>query len=155
MDDLEDEQECLLDYNPDGQKTETPETGGMLKSEKLKELDACSDTGSTLNFKAGLFAVKESKDKGLADMETGSEVYMSELLVSNSYNSNKYRLALTWKISMKLKNRTRKIYYNLVTHLPKLKTYKSIFYNNLRTLFSDLLRAKRHSNMVKLTLFTA
>lgn len=29
-----------------------------------------------------LFAVKESQDRGLADMETGSEVYMSELLVS-------------------------------------------------------------------------
>ena len=29
-----------------------------------------------------LFAVGESNDKGLADMETGSEVYMSELLVS-------------------------------------------------------------------------
>lgn len=28
-----------------------------------------------------LFAVKESHDRGLADMETGSEVYMSELLV--------------------------------------------------------------------------
>lgn len=28
----------------------------------------------------GLFAVKESTDRGLADMETGSEVYMSELL---------------------------------------------------------------------------
>lgn len=27
-----------------------------------------------------LFAVGESNDKGLADMETGSEVYMSELL---------------------------------------------------------------------------
>ena len=29
-----------------------------------------------------LFKIKESMDKGLADMETGSEVYMSELLVS-------------------------------------------------------------------------
>lgn len=29
-----------------------------------------------------LFAIGESHDKGLADMETGSEVYMSELLVS-------------------------------------------------------------------------
>lgn len=29
-----------------------------------------------------LFQKKESQDKGLADMETGSEVYMSELLVS-------------------------------------------------------------------------
>jgi hypothetical protein len=27
-----------------------------------------------------LFKIKESNDKGLADMETGSEVYMSELL---------------------------------------------------------------------------
>lgn len=27
-----------------------------------------------------LFKIKESQDKGLADMETGSEVYMSELL---------------------------------------------------------------------------
>lgn len=29
-----------------------------------------------------LFTIKESNDRGLADMETGSEVYMSELLVS-------------------------------------------------------------------------
>ena len=36
--------------------------------------------GSTGN----LFAVGESTDKGLADMETGSEVYMSELLVSKA-----------------------------------------------------------------------
>ena len=35
---------------------------------------------SAVNFRKNLFAVKESKDKGLADMETGSEVYMSELL---------------------------------------------------------------------------
>jgi hypothetical protein len=27
-----------------------------------------------------LFTIKESNDRGLADMETGSEVYMSELL---------------------------------------------------------------------------
>jgi len=31
-----------------------------------------------------MFEVGQSKDKGLADIETGSEVYMSELLVSNS-----------------------------------------------------------------------
>jgi hypothetical protein len=31
---------------------------------------------------SNLFKIKESQDKGLADMETGSEVYMSELLVS-------------------------------------------------------------------------
>jgi len=34
-----------------------------------------------------LFKIKESMDKGLADMETGSEVYMSELLVSIHNNS--------------------------------------------------------------------
>lgn len=31
----------------------------------------------------GLFTIKESTDRGLADMETGSEVYMSELLVNS------------------------------------------------------------------------
>lgn len=35
------------------------------------------DTNSLDN---NLFKIKESNDKGLADMETGSEVYMSELL---------------------------------------------------------------------------
>jgi len=37
-----------------------------------------SSTESTLD--PNLFKIKESQDKGLADMETGSEVYMSELL---------------------------------------------------------------------------
>jgi hypothetical protein len=32
----------------------------------------------------GLFTIKESNDRGLADMETGSEVYMSELLVTST-----------------------------------------------------------------------
>lgn len=41
-----------------------------------------SDKGNSLN----LFMIKESNDKGLADMETGSEVYMSELLVSKYIN---------------------------------------------------------------------
>jgi len=44
-----------------------------------KSTGGSSGTASTGN----LFAVGESTDKGLADMETGSEVYMSELLVSN------------------------------------------------------------------------
>jgi len=39
-------------------------------------------TGSSGGSGENLFAVVESKDKGLADMETGSEVYLSELLVS-------------------------------------------------------------------------
>lgn len=41
-----------------------------------KSTGGSSGTASTGN----LFAVGESTDKGLADMETGSEVYMSELL---------------------------------------------------------------------------
>jgi hypothetical protein len=44
------------------------------------------DSGEKSNkaLKIGdLFTVSQSTDKGLADMETGSEVYMSELLVSN------------------------------------------------------------------------
>ena len=36
----------------------------------------------TSSLDNNLFKIKESNDKGLADMETGSEVYMSELLVS-------------------------------------------------------------------------
>ena len=34
-----------------------------------------------------LFTIKESHDRGLADMETGSEVYMSELLVITHINN--------------------------------------------------------------------
>lgn len=37
--------------------------------------------GSGSSGPPGLFTIKESNDRGLADMETGSEVYMSELLV--------------------------------------------------------------------------
>ena len=37
------------------------------------------------NPPSNLFKIKESQDKGLADMETGSEVYMSELLVSTIF----------------------------------------------------------------------
>ena len=38
------------------------------------------NNGGLLGQGKNLFAVKESTDRGLADMETGSEVYMSELL---------------------------------------------------------------------------
>ena len=65
-------------------KSKSSPNDGQISEDKSskKDLETCSDTGSTLNFKRNLFAVKESQDKGLADMETGSEVYMSELLVS-------------------------------------------------------------------------
>ena len=70
MDDIadEDDQECLIDYN-DGQKMDNDD-------------DIKSTTSSVV---MELFQKKESQDKGLADMETGSEVYMSELLVSQFY----------------------------------------------------------------------
>ena len=65
LDDIEDEedQECLLDYRQNDLNRQKP-----------------GDDASGLD--PNLFKIKESKDKGLADMETGSEVYMSELLVS-------------------------------------------------------------------------
>ena len=48
-----------------------------------KSTGGSSGSGSGAST-GNLFAVGESQDKGLADMETGSEVYMSELLVSVS-----------------------------------------------------------------------
>ena len=49
------------------------------KNKDFDNLSAWSDNTAQQN----LFKIKESMDKGLADMETGSEVYMSELLVSD------------------------------------------------------------------------
>lgn len=66
----EDDQECLLNYNP---KPTTDTT-------KVDDDDDKKSTTSSVVME--LFQKKESQDKGLADMETGSEVYMSELLVS-------------------------------------------------------------------------
>ncbi len=48
-----------------------------------------------------LFTIKQSTDRGLADMETGSEVYMSELLVRSAFKQ--FRRALTWRISTRLR----------------------------------------------------
>lgn len=52
----------------------------------LDDVNDDDDSESLLNnrnggARQGLFTIKESNDRGLADMETGSEVYMSELLV--------------------------------------------------------------------------
>lgn len=49
----------------------------------LDDVNDDDDNEGLLSSKgpAGLFTIKESHDRGLADMETGSEVYMSELLV--------------------------------------------------------------------------
>jgi len=52
----------------------------------LDDVNDDDDNESLLGGKASgsLFTIKESNDRGLADMETGSEVYMSELLVRNN-----------------------------------------------------------------------
>lgn len=44
-------------------------------------LNSRNNTGLLAGPQGSLFTIKESTDRGLADMETGSEVYMSELLV--------------------------------------------------------------------------
>lgn len=63
--------------------------GGTDKIEvNLDDVQDDDDNESLLGLKnnaglggaGGLFTIKESTDRGLADMETGSEVYMSELL---------------------------------------------------------------------------
>jgi hypothetical protein len=75
----------------------------------LDDVNDDDDSESLLNGKnngssgQGLFTIKESNDRGLADMETGSEVYMSELLVSIILLSQYSRLDLIWRISMKQK----------------------------------------------------
>ena len=60
-----------------------------------------------------MFQIKEAQDKGLADMETGSEVYMSELLVSTTHEILiPFRPALTSKTSTKQTNKTKRICTN-------------------------------------------
>jgi len=54
----------------------------MLNSSKESKKDEDNETTGSATFD-NLITIKESNDRGLADMETGSEVYMSELLVSN------------------------------------------------------------------------
>lgn len=62
-------EETKYESNTSGSDDQNNSTGGS--------------SGSAGALSSGnLFAVGESTDKGLADMETGSEVYMSELLVS-------------------------------------------------------------------------
>ena len=74
LDDLEDEPEDSDEAIDLGKKG-----GNDLSS--LQYSQGSDSTNSGLK-QSNLFAVGFSNDKGLADMETGSEVYMSELLVS-------------------------------------------------------------------------
>ena len=55
-------------------------SGSGSGSDQANKSTTGNSSGGT--SEKNLFAIGESHDKGLADMETGSEVYMSELLVS-------------------------------------------------------------------------
>lgn len=79
LDDLEDE--------PEEDSDEAVDLGRGRDLSSLRYSNSGEPTGSESTSSQGLkaenlFAVGTSNDKGLADMETGSEVYMSELLVS-------------------------------------------------------------------------
>lgn len=101
LDDIEDDdddQEGLLDYNHKSMKPRKHSTAE--KQQRSERRMKAEDDSSLLDDKddkngkdfdnlsswsdntaqQNLFKIKESMDKGLADMETGSEVYMSELL---------------------------------------------------------------------------
>ena len=77
------------DGNYDDDNDDKHNDGGTDKIEvNLDDVQDDDDNESLLGLRnngsllqgGGLFTIKESKDGGLADMETGSEVYMSELL---------------------------------------------------------------------------
>lgn len=64
------------DDNEEGPEEETKQDSETTSSNKEQSTNTSGPSGNE-----NMFAVGQSKDKGLADMETGSEVYMSELLV--------------------------------------------------------------------------
>lgn len=68
MDDLDDEPE------------DSDEAIDLKKSADLSSLASSQSTNGSGLKAENLFAVGLSNDKGLADLETGSEVYMSDLL---------------------------------------------------------------------------
>lgn len=72
LDDIvdDDDQECLLGYKQSVGKVSKIDEGLLANENK----------SNNQPLDPNLFKIKESQDKGLADMETGSEVYMSELL---------------------------------------------------------------------------
>jgi len=80
LDDVIDDEEPL-DLNAEGPEEEQKQVQADL-SDSRSGKGTNQSTGSSGASSGNLFAVGQSKDKGLADMETGSEVYMSELLVS-------------------------------------------------------------------------
>ena len=75
---------CENDEDVDSDEGRMKRQGAERIEVNLDDVNDDEDNESLLG-KGGpndLFTIKESHDRGLADMETGSEVYMSELLVS-------------------------------------------------------------------------
>lgn len=78
-----------VEGDDDGDDNYGDERGDVAQGDKIEvnldDVNDDDDNESLLNSKnnstQNLFTIKESNDRGLADMETGSEVYMSELLV--------------------------------------------------------------------------
>ena len=79
LDDLNDEQEDSDDVI-DLQKDKA--SGHNLQSLAYSSGSLGTNSTNSGLKQQNLFEVGQSNDKGLAEMETGSEVYMSELLVS-------------------------------------------------------------------------
>jgi hypothetical protein len=87
-DDDEDD-EPPADYNDDSEDVDSDDGKAKRAAAErievnLDDINDDDDSESLLGQQdkiRDLFAIKESHDRGLADMETGSEVYMSELLV--------------------------------------------------------------------------
>jgi hypothetical protein len=134
MDDIVDEEdEDTIDLSAPPKKTETTSVAHAEESKDENNTSGSEDQNKSTGGSSGgassgnLFAVGESTDKGLADMETGSEVYMSELLVSLSLIGELvlirvfvYRLVLIWKTSTRQRKRTRMTCSAWVTNLQKL-----------------------------------
>ena len=112
-----------MDYNQKDANLGITNPSSAQKSNSGEQSTTSEDESGLIGSALGnLIAIKESKDKGLADMETGSEVYMSELLVSKHQNHSNYlkpvklpannfsayRPVLTSRTSMTQTSRTRK-----------------------------------------------
>ena len=80
-----------MDYNQKDANLGITNPSSTKKSNSADQNSTSEDESGLMGSALGnLIAIKESKDKGLADMETGSEVYMSELLVSKHQNHSNY-----------------------------------------------------------------
>jgi len=90
LDDINSEDEMEDAVNLSDEDNNQEEEKKEESTPEKKPLSDGQSTGSSGEpSPKNLFKVGASQDKGLADMETGSEVYMSELLVSEQRFVNK------------------------------------------------------------------